>query len=841
MISIFFRKSLQAALTALILAAPCTPAIAAPPANSPETGALQAAAAIVQSSGAPGGICAIVGTARADLATALAGQGPFVVQCLAADPAECDRLRQAIRSRGMYGLVSADVADRSALPYADNLVNILVVDSYPLLANEGLSAREVLRALAPLGTAFFGNSSAGGQSDWVPPLKNDLEAMDLGPVEPVQLPGLGGTWLRLQKPWPADIDEWTHYLHGADGNPVARDRVVGPPRRYQWVSEPMFQKSHETDSSVSTLVTSQGRLFLIEDQSPNSLEGFTLPDSWFLVARDAFNGTFLWKVPIRRWGWREWRETWFNTRPGDMPLNIQKCLVASGDKVYATLGYRAPVTQLDARTGDILQTYAGTEGTAEILYLDGMLILSVLGGEGARVMAVDTASGEQKWASDSTYRGSTIDYIRWNERGGSTKPGRLDPALNLAAGSGAVALIDGADLVCLDLATGKERWQSQFPQDETDRSAGGIASQGDLWVGTMIIQDGVVVHASPGRLAALAADSGKLLWEQPKKYLGHLWYEWKDVFVIDGLVWTWSAELDEGTFQAAAKNQRETWPRSANGYDLKTGQLKKQVPTGPIFQAEHHHRCYRDKATLRYLLCSRRGSEYVDLEGGPHTVDNWVRGTCQVGMMPANGLQYAPPHPCQCYIEEKISGMNALAAAAISPPRVPAGPALQRGPAFGKTAGPEPVADDWPAFRHDSARSGASPAEGPADPALAWRVQLGRSLSPPIAVGSRVFVSLVDQHHVVCLDAADGRKLWEFAAGARIDSPPTWWQGSLLVGSADGWVYSLRADDGQLAWRFRAAPETRLIGAFGQLESAWPVHGSVLVENGTAYLAAGRS
>ena len=30
-------------------------------------------------------------------------------------------------------------------------------------------------------------------------------------------------------------------------------------------------------------------------------------------------------------------------------------------------------------------------------------------------------------------------------------------------------------------------------------------------------------------------------------------------------------------------------------------------------------------------------------------------------------------------------------------------------------------------------------------------------------------------------------------------------------------------------------------GRFGQLESPWPVHGSVLVDRGTAYFAAGRS
>jgi hypothetical protein len=48
-------------------------------------------------------------------------------------------------------------------------------------------------------------------------------------------PGLPG-WKKLTKPWPDDIDEWTHYLHGADGNAVARDRVVGPPKRLRWVA-----------------------------------------------------------------------------------------------------------------------------------------------------------------------------------------------------------------------------------------------------------------------------------------------------------------------------------------------------------------------------------------------------------------------------------------------------------------------------------------------------------------------------------------------------------------------------------------------------------------------------
>jgi hypothetical protein len=78
-------------------------------------------------------------------------------------------------------------------------------------------------------------------------------------------------------------------------------------------------------------------------------------------------------------------------------------------------------------------------------------------------------------------------------------------------------------------------------------------------------------------------------------------------------------------------------------------------------------------------------------------------------------------------------------------------------------------------------------------------------------------------------------------AGGRIDSPPTVQNGLVLFGSADGRVYCLRADDGAMVWRFLAAPYDRRIASFDQVESAWPVHGSVLVRDGVAYAAAGRS
>ena len=82
---------------------------------------------------------------------------------------------------------------------------------------------------------------------------------------------------------------------------------------------------------------------------------------------------------------------------------------------------------------------------------------------------------------------------------------------------------------------------------------------------------------------------------------------------------------------------------------------------------------------------------------------------------------------------------------------------------------------------------------------------------------------------------------WQFTADGPIDTPPSWYKGRIVFGSRGGSVYALRADDGQLIWRFRAAPEHLRLTAFGRLESPWPLHGSLLVMNDKVYCVAGRS
>jgi outer membrane protein assembly factor BamB/ubiquinone/menaquinone biosynthesis C-methylase UbiE len=766
---------------------------------------------IMEASGRHGGVIVHIGCGDGKLTTALKLDDRFVVQGLDRDAKHIEAARKLLHEQGIYGVATAVVFNGQRLPYAENLVNLIVATG-----PTDVSEAEMMRVLAPGGAIAICDVEQGGVAI-------------------------------TEKPWPDEIDQWTHYLHSASGNPVAHDTVVGPPRHYQWLADPLWQRSHESDSSVRGMVTANGRLFYIVDEGPTSLLGpHRLPDKWFLTARDAFNGVELWKTPIKDWGWQAWKPSWFTPRPGDIPLNIQKRLVAVDDCVYITLGYRAPVSELDARTGEVLRTFEETERTAEILHDGDKLVLSIMPADSnrPRLMAIDLSTGKTQWTSEQDYDGTTTCYYRFTAMGGSVEPAKVDPTLNIATDGRIIALLDGGDVVAVDAENGKERWRATFPLVEADYNAGRIKAGKTLWRGTLIVEDGVVLHASPNQLAAFDAATGKQLWTQPKKYLQHLWFEWMDVFVIDGLVWTWSAELRHGQLVGGGKS---AWPATINGYDLHTGETKKKVALGNIFKTHHHHRCYRNKATSNYIIASRRGSEFVDLVHGEHTVDNWLRGTCHLGMMPANGLQYAPPHPCQCYIDEKLNGLSAVAGTSE---KAAAGtkidedmPRLTRGPRFHPLRGCQaPSNTYWATFRHNSMRTGASPTGLPKDVKLLWRRKIGRKVASPIVVADQVFVAKPDEHQVVALNAETGDETWRFTANGRIDSPPTWHLNRVVVfGSADGHVYCVDAENGDLMWRFRAAPQNRMIAAFGQLESAWPVHGSVLVVEDTVYFAAGRT
>lgn len=750
---------------------------------------------ILEATGVKGGLVVHLGCGDGKLAAALCVSDSYLVHGLDPSPRNIERAREHIRSLDLYGRVSVEQWKGRHLPYTDNLVNLVVSEKLGKVSMD-----EVLRVLAPNGAAYIKK---------------------------------GRKWTKTVKPWPGEIDEWTHYLHDASNNAVARDSVVGPPRHMQWVAKPLYCRSHEIDSSISALVSAQGRLFYILDEGLTGITDERLPPQWSLVARDAFNGVLLWKRPLPGWGWQEWKKedlagkdwTTLRGQRTRSPIVLPRRLVAEGDRVYVTLGYRAPVTVLDAATGEHVRQYEGTEGADEMLLSQGMLLLCI---RGVAPEGAGTPSAEAAPESILAIKADTGEAV-WRESSERIVP------LCVAVEGERVFFHSGKEIVCLSLSKGGELWR-----------AASDAGRGSLWggTGTLVAYQGAVLFLGPKGFQALSAESGEEVWSGPGRR-GAGVANPPDIFVADGLVWYGGLE---------GERDRMTTRVIKSGHDPMTGEVKRTVEVPHLISPLHHFRCYRSKATERYLLWPKRGVEFLDLRADNHMKHDWLRAPCKYGCLPCNGLLYVPPHQCFCYPAAKLSGFNALAAGLQvrgGRPGAQAGRRLERGDAYNATIGtpPAPRADDWPTYRHDAKRSGSTASAVPTALNQLWEAELGAKITAPVVADGRLLVASVDTHAVHARDARSGEPMWHYTAGGRVDSPPTVYQGLVLFGSADGWVYCLRASDGRLVWRFRAGPEDRRVGAFGQLESPWPVHGSVLVQDdpsmdsgqAVAYFAAGRS
>jgi outer membrane protein assembly factor BamB len=321
-------------------------------------------------------------------------------------------------------------------------------------------------------------------------------------------------------------------------------------------------------------------------------------------------------------------------------------------------------------------------------------------------------------------------------------------------------------------------------------------------------------------LVAYAVKDGRVLWSMPctEDYNSAV-----DVFVVGD-------KVHVGT----------SWKR----FDLQTGKAEQgpevKMTGGKVGMA--HHRCYRNKASVRYVFTGRSGIEVADMETGWLGNNSWIRGACQYGIMPANGMLYAPPDACGCFNKVKVQGFFAVGPARENRgEEIEDGERLTRGPAYGKVSDSKIDDEDWPMYRRDGQRSGGVKTAVPKTLKKRWSMKLTGRLTQPAMVGDTVYVAQTDSHTVYALNAEDGKERWSFTADGRVDSTPSIYKGMVLFGSADGRVYSLRARDGALVWKFMAAPESRLVFSYGQLESAWPVHGSVLIQNDALYTSAGRN
>ncbi|MCD6393329.1 MAG: class I SAM-dependent methyltransferase, partial [Planctomycetes bacterium] len=181
---------------------------------------------LLKSSGVEAGLVVHLNCGDGTETVRLSANERLLVQGLDDDDAQIQKARHNIRAAGCYGRVSVMKYDGGRLPYVDNLVNVIIADG-----DFAVSKKEILRVLAPLGVAFVNGR-------------------------------------KIVKPWPDNMDEWNHFLHGSDNNAVAKDSVIGIPRSIQWVSPPRWGRSHEELAGMSAAVSAKGRVFFIFDRAP---------------------------------------------------------------------------------------------------------------------------------------------------------------------------------------------------------------------------------------------------------------------------------------------------------------------------------------------------------------------------------------------------------------------------------------------------------------------------------------------------------------------------------------------------------------------------------------------
>ncbi|KKN07575.1 hypothetical protein LCGC14_1065590, partial [marine sediment metagenome] len=352
---------------------------------------------IVKAAGTTAGIAVHVGCGDGRLTVDLARQGDFYVHGIDPSRTMVEKARRYVRAQGLGGeRIGIEQADLKSLPYADNLVNLIVVDDPARATRGGLTTDEIRRVLAPGGAAVLG---AWGRDPKI-----------------------------IRKARPAEMDDWSHPRHGPDGNPVSGDALVAPSRQLRWLAGPMW--GHHRGPAGA--VTANGRLFYVLREQPL---GTAIVPRFFLVARDAYNGRLLWKRPMPS----------VKVRYGHSAKLPPGSLVAADDRVFVVPKSGLPLEALAATTGRVMKTYTDAPSPEAVLHSDGVLVLL----RRTDIHAVDARTGKLLWKYARTL---TRARDVWTASPAVIGEGKVF----FQQQSGKSAPVQ---LAAVDLKTGRRQWQ----------------------------------------------------------------------------------------------------------------------------------------------------------------------------------------------------------------------------------------------------------------------------------------------------------------------------------------------------------------------------------------------
>ena len=101
----------------------------------------QDTAALLELAGTKGGLIVHVGCSDGSVTARLRAGDPYFVHGLDTDAAQIAAARSKLIEQGIYGPVSVDCWDGRRLPYADNLVNLIVAEKPGNLSEQEIPCR----------------------------------------------------------------------------------------------------------------------------------------------------------------------------------------------------------------------------------------------------------------------------------------------------------------------------------------------------------------------------------------------------------------------------------------------------------------------------------------------------------------------------------------------------------------------------------------------------------------------------------------------------------------------------------------------------------------------------
>ena len=765
-------------------------------------------AGVVEKCGISKGLCSVLGCGDGSLAVEIAHSSGFLIHVLAPDAAAEAEARRTVEAAGLYGRrVVVERGRVGRLPYADNIIDALVAADLDEAKLRELSLAEILRVLRPGGKALFLSSKSGGASLATSALMEFLKGA--GTPEISSGEDAACSWAVLKKPPMPGTDNWTHVSHGPDNNPLSRDEVIKGPYRTQWIGDPFFV----TMPAVSTIAG--GKIFL----AMGHIAHHKREEPWLntLIARNGWNGTVLWE--------RKLPEGYMVHR---------SAFIASDDAFYMIDGDRCLTLdpETGAETGEI--RVPGLKGEWKWMALQDGVLYALAGGPPDYAETTRVRSQASHWSWKNLSKGYYEKRVPWGigrQLGAydmekkktlwvRAEPTEID-ARAMALGDGNLyAYSPNQFIQCYEAKTGKPIWTNRDPQtfaliEELPEDAGKrLASTPGFRSScyTLCTPEALFFEAQTlMNVVAVSAKDGRLLWHRPKTTSN------PNLLYADG-------RLLVGIGPGG----------STLALDPLTGEMTEDLGFAK-------RSCTRLTGCPDAFFVRGEGLLRYDRASKKVFVDTAVRAGCQDGAMPANGLLYVGPWPCDCNLQ--LLGTVALCPAGEFrlEEEDPAASRLELGEGDLKAVAPLAVsAQDWPTYRTNNEHTAGVPVAVSAQEAERWTFRPPASFVPsvPTAAGGLVFLG-GDDGKVRAIDAAGGRPRWTFLTAGPIKAPPTVWDGRAYVGSGDGWVYCLEAATGRLLWRFRAALAERKIPLYGALCSTWPVNSGALVHDGIAYAAAG--